>query len=76
MQLLRHSLIIKYSGVKKVVESIQEAVDQRMGPYMCDNSLEESKAEQTDFLNILKGFKKAADEKRVNESMLLGKTQK
>ena len=58
------------------MESIQEAVDQRMGPYMCDNSLEESKVEQTDFLNILKGFKKAADEKRVAETTLLGKAQK
>ncbi len=58
------------------MESIQEAVDQRMGPYMCDNSLEESKAEQTDFLNILKGFKKAADERRVAETMLFGKAQK
>ena len=47
-----------------------------MGPYMCDNSLEESKAEQTDFLNILRGFKKAADEKRVAETMLFGKAQR
>ena len=47
-----------------------------MGPYMCDNSLEESKAEQTDFLKILKGFKQAADEKRVVETMLFQKAQK
>jgi hypothetical protein len=49
-----------------MMETIQEAVDQRMAP-TCDNSLEESKAEQNDFLNILRGFKKAAEEKRLGE---------
>jgi hypothetical protein len=47
-----------------------------MGPYMCDNSLEESKAEQNDFLNILRGFKRAAEEKRLGESMTLLKTHR